>query len=449
MKKKLMFFAAMCLAVVVLFAGCGIVLQGGPDKNDPVYGNGGQAVRKGEWLYFVNAYKSQETVNVNGNKFGDEKLSGVYRVKLNSSGLINTNADGMPEGAELLVPQITGYENGGIYIFGEYLYYTTPKTLNDKTGVPQRGLCSFERVKLDGTNHKTIYSTSEVSSNLTFSYQQIGNFVYIIIRNGTEIRSIEVGLSNDKVYNRLLAEDVESVAFSKVDKNASNFEQYVYYTKVATVDKDGFDGQKVLRASLNASVKNEVIKSLSEGGVTLTEIKNSRIYYEMGSKLYSTTGFTTSKQYASSGTDKISPYFILPDQNSVDRGILTNFEGKLVRFWGVGNYQEIETGISEVLSVIGEFVYIKKSGSDQIVRMRFDGSGGSQTIIGQASLQIEARNYFDCDGEYLFYFANVEDSKKMFSYLHMVKIGAQNEEGNLFAQFVGVLDKDDIIEEED
>ncbi|MDR0850646.1 MAG: DUF5050 domain-containing protein [Christensenellaceae bacterium] len=447
MKKKLVFLAAMCLTVVMAFAGCGIALSGGPGANDPIYGNGSLAVRKGEWLYFVNAFKSYETVNVNGNKFGDEKLSGIYRTKLNANGLVETDDDGMPVGAELVVPQIAGYENGGIYIFGDYIYYSTPKTLNDKTGVAQRGLYSFERVKLDGTEHKTLYFADNVSSNFQVVYQQVGEFVYIIIRNGTEVRSVEVGLKNDKVYNRILAQDVVSVAFSQSDKNTSSFEQYVYYTKTATIADNGFDGYQIMRSKFDGSVKDDVIRSVTDN-LTLNNVKNSRIYYEFGSKLYSTTNFVTSHQYASSGTDKITPYFVLGDQNGVNRGIVTNYESKLVRFVSTSQYYIIENSVSEILTVVGEFVYFKQSGSEQVFRIRFDGSGAKEVVINSISLQINSKNYFDCDGEYIFYFNTVENSNQLFSYLHMIKIGAQNEESELFSKFIGVLDETDVKVEE-
>lgn len=449
MKKKLVILAAVCLTVIMAFAGCGgILLNGGPSADAPVYGNGSLAVRKGDWLYFANAFKSYETVNVNENKYGNEKLSGIYRVKLNSNGLVDVDDEGMPVGAELLAPQIAGYENSGIYIFGEYIYYCTPKTLNDKTGVAQKGLYSFERVKLDGTNHKTLYFTDKGSSSFKVSYQQIGEFVYIIIRDGAEVRAIEVGLKNDKVYNRLLAEDIVSVAFSDSDKNVGMFEQYVYYTKTATIKDNGFDGYQVLRSKLNGTVKDEVIWS-GDRNYSLTNVKNGRIYYEFNSKLYSTTDFKSENQYASSGTDKISPYFIVSDQNATDRGVVTNYEGKLVRFISTSEHYIIESDVSEILAVVGEFVYYKKTTGEEILRIRFDGSAAAEIIIDSLNLQINSKNYFDCDGDYIFFFDNVEDSNKAFSYLHMIKIGAQNEESNLFSQFIGVLDPSDVIEEDE
>ena len=61
----------------------------------------------------------------------------------------------------ILVPKVVGFENGGFYIFDNYIYYASPTILKDRTGTVRFDLVDFYRTKLDGTGVKTLYATSE------------------------------------------------------------------------------------------------------------------------------------------------------------------------------------------------------------------------------------------------------------------------------------------------
>ena len=67
-------------------------------------------VRKGEYVYFANAYSSATEITTNQNKYGDETLSAIYRVKLSDNGVVEYSEDGLPVGAEIMVKQISGFD---------------------------------------------------------------------------------------------------------------------------------------------------------------------------------------------------------------------------------------------------------------------------------------------------------------------------------------------------
>ena len=159
LKKKLLFLVAILFVFTLSVFGCGgAVLSGGPSLTDTVYGNGGSAVVKGDYLYFANAYYDYNNLGSNDNKYDRDgqlqKNYGIYRIKLNKNGVVDLNGNGTPVGAELLVPQVGGYEKSGLYICGEYLYYTTPYS-GYKTGESEltKGLLRFEKSKLNGEDH--------------------------------------------------------------------------------------------------------------------------------------------------------------------------------------------------------------------------------------------------------------------------------------------------------
>ena len=123
MKKKSLIVVLLLLCVTFVFASCSKpIFNDGPSSNDQVIGNGGMAVIKGEYLYFTNAFSSQEDVAVGGNKYDkEEPISAIYRTKLNN-GSISIDENGNPVGAEILVKQIGGFEQTNLYIVGDYLY---------------------------------------------------------------------------------------------------------------------------------------------------------------------------------------------------------------------------------------------------------------------------------------------------------------------------------------
>ena len=102
-----------------------------------VLSNGGIVLTTSDdgWMYFINGTKS----NTEANNKKSNIQAGIYRVKLDAQGKIaykvsasdNEGDDGSEEVKEFeqierVVDHIVGYDNGSIYVFGDYIYYATP-----------------------------------------------------------------------------------------------------------------------------------------------------------------------------------------------------------------------------------------------------------------------------------------------------------------------------------
>lgn len=123
----------LALALVAAIVGCqkydwGPI--GSTDKEGDVTGNGTLAVVQRDTLYFVNGKDDLTAiVEPKNNYFGNASKKGsIYKAAL--------GADGSVSDVQLLVPKMfyTGNTGGGIYVYGEWIYYTSPSTETDKTG---------------------------------------------------------------------------------------------------------------------------------------------------------------------------------------------------------------------------------------------------------------------------------------------------------------------------
>jgi hypothetical protein len=167
-----------------------------------VSGNGGGAVMAGEYLFFVDGYKSLEEYKFGENEYNNVRANGggaIWRVKMvdgkpayNNNYLENyLRENNVPEwerylnpddnlsddeidaaknmvvagkgkdgNLELIVPKIAGWEKTAIWIFGNSLIYTSPNHEQSRTGKLQNHIIDFFTCNLRGENHKKFYTTT-------------------------------------------------------------------------------------------------------------------------------------------------------------------------------------------------------------------------------------------------------------------------------------------------
>ena len=208
-----------------------------PDKNAGVSGNGGLAVQKGEYLYFVNGYTAVSDMKDGDNKGGNQ-YSAIYRTKLDENNGLVYNEDGELENCEMIIDKVCGFDKTALYIFGDYIYYASPNTqkvISDESTVYNFKLTDFYRAKLDGSYRTLLYKTNNASDDTKFAFYKANgvNDVYLALYDGSTL--VFVNCSNGSVP--FTAEDVTSVALpeysdynilnNQLSAGASN----VYYTR--------------------------------------------------------------------------------------------------------------------------------------------------------------------------------------------------------------------------
>ena len=247
--------AAVSAAGLMLAAGCGDYynsdrLEG--DISGEVVSNGGFAVEKGNYVYYINGIES----NTANNAYGEVQKGALMRISKSDL------AAGNYASSQTVVPLVmySGNYGGGIYIYGDYVYFSTPSTARDAGGTTLNSRLEFKRAKLDGTEVMSDYYFQSQSTNLDYRFVEEDGKVYLLYalsekydgEDRTNIHSVNLETRTDT----LLAYDVSSYLFDADD--ASN--AYVYYTmdvsyNLGTANEAAAGYNQIYRVSAGATAE--------------------------------------------------------------------------------------------------------------------------------------------------------------------------------------------------
>ena len=227
----------MCAAAALIAAGLTVTAAcSGNYKSDALSGdisgnvvsNGGFAVEKGNYIYFINGVESNTAVN----SFGDVLKGSLVRISKENL------AAGNYASGETVVPLImySGNYDGGIYIYGDYVYYSTPSAAKDSSGATLNSRLEFKRSKLDGSETMSGYYFQSENTAVDYRFVEVDGKVYLMYALSESLYGEEDAVSNIHSVNletgkdTLLAYNVDSYFFD--EDNLSN--PYVYYTMNVT-----------------------------------------------------------------------------------------------------------------------------------------------------------------------------------------------------------------------
>ena len=293
-----------------------------------VSGNGTASVMVDNYLYFVG--DSVTTANI---KYGDNEYyahgkipdSGIFRVKIGDnakpvvtyeynntyqnddgenatyaetdekyntvvSGITDWNKIGQDgNGIQAVVPQIAGHDKTAMWVFGQYLIYTTPHNRLDNRGNLMSSYLDFYRVDLDGNNHTWLYTTD--STNLTtknFTVWSNGNEIYLLVsetdnENETPVTKIKkinvktkaVVVLDTEVTNVVLpfATQYKTQSVNQtLDKVYGGVMGYVYYTKKARGENSTLNGNLLYRCGVAGGEAELVANGVADKGTTFTPL---------------------------------------------------------------------------------------------------------------------------------------------------------------------------------
>ena len=144
--------------------------------------NGGFAVEKDGYVYFINGQASSTA----GNEYGNVTKASLMRVS--KADLEN----GKYNNAQTVVPLlfVSGNTDSGIYIHGDYVYFATPTTDKDLNGNVLSGSLDFKRAKLDGTEVMSDYYFRTSSNSVQFRFVKGDDgVVYCMYVDGSVLKS--------------------------------------------------------------------------------------------------------------------------------------------------------------------------------------------------------------------------------------------------------------------
>ncbi len=285
--KKLILLLVAILAMTFTLAGCSDDVT--PLKNvegQVKSGNGTFAVEKGDYLYFVNGIGDSKGVN----EMGKVEKGALLRVKTSEIG--NENAK-----VETVIPKLvtTGSFVGGVYVYGDTVYYGTPYDGKDKTSTVRNDYTEFRTFDLKtGKSTEILYESKTVSK---YSFTEVNSKVYLTYQttetvDGEEVKTFKVynakGSSVFSVsgYSELLtASDNSSKVFYtktayseelKQDEAFNEVYEYVIGNESANVILSGCGENSLIRDGRNnAQYKAKILKYSDLAGVKVTLIKNT------------------------------------------------------------------------------------------------------------------------------------------------------------------------------
>ncbi len=187
-----------------------------PEATAEVNSNGGFAVEKGGYVYFINGQGLSSAENV----YGEVKKGSLMRISTQNL------TDGNYDEAEVVVPLlfVNGNTNSGIYIQGDYVYFATPTTDKDLDGNVMSYKLDFKRAKLDGTEVMSDYyfRTETNSVQYRFVKGDDGKVYCMYVEDGA-LKSFNTETRKTTV---LVKGAASSFIFDKKDQN----NDVVYYT---------------------------------------------------------------------------------------------------------------------------------------------------------------------------------------------------------------------------
>ena len=187
-----------------------------------VNSNGGFAVEKGDYIYYINGKEDYAETNA----YGEVTKGALMRIKKSEL------TAGSYANAEVVVPMMFVAQNydAGIYIYGDYVYYATPTSDKNMKGEVTNSWIDFKRAKLDGSETMKGYYFRLSNNASKYRFVEENNVVYCLYEEDGMLKSYNT--SNDKTT--VLVKGASSFFYDKNDVTNGN----VYYTMGVTFEAD-------------------------------------------------------------------------------------------------------------------------------------------------------------------------------------------------------------------
>ena len=224
--------AATLLFATVSLAGCDKdfykqdALAGYQSTTSKAVSNGGFAVEKDDYVYFING---EETYSAS-NEFGEVQKGALMRIKKSE---LAGDVSALSGKAETVVPMLFVAQNfnSGIYIYGDYVYYATPTTDKNMSGEVENTWIDFKRAKLDGSETMKGYYFRLSSNSANYRFVEENDVVYCLYEEDGALKSYNTSTESTTV---LVSGTNLSFIYDQTDLTNPN----VYYTMSVTAGID-------------------------------------------------------------------------------------------------------------------------------------------------------------------------------------------------------------------
>lgn len=466
MKKYILSLVMIICACTMIFVGCSSKgLSDNPATDAAVIGNGGYAIQKGDYLYYVNGFVDgyeDKLVNYKKDNVEGEVVYGaIYRTKLNN-GDLSKDSKGFLTKSECVVSKVVGYEQGGFYIVGDYIYYATPYMHVDANGVIQNTRISFNRIDIDGTDNKEIYVTEEGATEIDWRINVVAGKTYLVVVQTVTEEVDDEETTNKKVVSVVdngkkfpvttLAENVSEVVLND-EVNLSS--EYFFYTRSVKTGEVAYTTSGNLICASSIVSGGEAAFELDKVSTfKLVDLANGRLYVTKtttGSKTY-LYSFNANQNLVNQTPIKLSNaeytnYFTI---EGVPHSVIAVNGSSMVKLTNVGGSVQTPVVLGDaktnVVSVSGGYVYYYDS--NVVYRVSING-GDVETVsgVGEATdktFLISSVKMVDLDNKYAYIYAAYKTANGETVY-YLNRVNTLSSE--MKAEFVGVLADGHMVSE--
>ena len=296
-------FSKIALILVVVTALLATVLLAACDQNAfkpgdlpeqaavEADGNGGNAVKYGEWLYYVNGYQSSASAeNTYAESYG--RVGSIARIKLadleklfevyedttltSSSAKTKKIAEELKRAAEVVVPNFyysgntTTTELNGIYIFNDRLYILTPNDALTAGGNKQTDQAVLTSYALNGSDMRKHYVFTSNAAQIMFNELDGKLVATFVMTSGSDTNAANLDVASGK-----LTAEVKKISNAKFDVAG----KAVFFT-----DEDG----SICKLTPSMTDKQVIVDNSVEEGedkstitYTITSVNGGTVYYTM------------------------------------------------------------------------------------------------------------------------------------------------------------------------
>ncbi len=217
MKKKIILVVMSLILVVSLLVGCTESYKAEAittETSEEVSSNGGLAVVYGKYLYYINGYAG----NTVDNTFGEVTQGAIARVELDENG------DAIADTNTIIVPKnvYNTVATSGLYIVGDYIYYSTPSVDKDSTGTAKTSAMWIMRTKVDGTDTEVVAKFDDY----TAIYKVVDGYIMYYLSNEIHI----IDLESKNFTDTLIEESVSAIYMTTYADNANELVDTIFYT---------------------------------------------------------------------------------------------------------------------------------------------------------------------------------------------------------------------------
>ena len=381
-----------------------------PSAEDIVQGNGGYAVQKGNYLYYVNGFVGvEDEENTRNASFTHGAL---MLMKLDANGKIVRDEDNLlnDEYYITMSDRLCGFEATNLYISGDYLYFSAvcqDDEGGEKNGEWAKNRVDFMRIKLDKTSKpERVYLSETKYSEVEFEYYESnGNTFLVVYENGTYIdedadkSKTIVRVDCNKKTSTLVKEDVSSAVLNRGGDRIFFVADDSENSKYTLNQYNVFEHKTTECRTWNTSAKVELVGD-NYAYVTYTHLGQKVL------KAVDTENEIDVKNYIASD----AALHISEQGNTV---IIVN--GTTIEVVGVRTIEDADAESIKVLGLTnGSVVYLDGSNNLKIVSY----TNGTIKTIKESFVAEEG--YFDISSNdaYMYFYNKVGEHK----YLHRIQI---------------------------